>query len=78
MNFSVRIGFLSMVLVAAGGCRNHEQPPPSPPPKQTVFDPMVDQLHRAQNMADKLPQERKDALDHAIDSGDAPQRSGDQ
>ena len=43
-------------------------PPPPEKPVKTVFDPLLEQRDKAQEMADKLPQERKDSLDRAIDA----------
>lgn len=54
-------------LALLAGCGSSEPPPPAPPQK-TVFDPMLQQRDKVKAMADKLPDERKEALDKAIDA----------
>jgi len=61
--------FILVMLLSA--CGSADKPAPSKPAdtprKQTVFAPLLRQRDRAQEMADKLPQERKETLDKAID-----------
>ena len=52
------------LLAACGG--GSTEPPPAPPQK-TDFDPMTQQLDKVKQQAETLPDERKAALDKAID-----------
>ena len=47
---------------------NHKPVDPQAPRSETVFDPMTNQLDRAKRAADRLPDERKESLDQAIDA----------
>jgi len=41
--------------------------PPPEPPRQTVFDPMVQQLDRARQAANELPRQHRADIDRTID-----------
>jgi hypothetical protein len=56
---------LTAMLALLTACAAEEAPSP---PRETVFDPLLEQRDRAKDMAEKLPQERKDSLDQAIDA----------
>ena len=56
---------IAAILAALIACSD---PPPPEKSVKTVFDPLLEQRDKAQEMADKLPQERKDSLDRAIDA----------
>ena len=58
---------LIVTLALLSGCGSSEPPPP--PPKKTVFDPLTDQLHKVEQKAATMPDERKADLDKQIDSG---------
>jgi hypothetical protein len=59
------IGVAFAACSACGGPASDESPPP---PQKTVFDPMLQQRDKARELAEKLPQERKENLDRAIDA----------
>ena len=60
----MRYLLLGAILTALAACSDSKPPPP----EKTVFDPMLQQRDKAQELADKLPQERKENLDRAIDA----------
>lgn len=56
---------LIVALAVLSGCGSSEPPPP---PKKTVFDPLTDQLHKVEQKAATMPDQRKADLDKQIDS----------
>jgi len=63
----MRILWISAALAACSACSSPADNVP-PPPQKTVFDPMLQQRDKAKELAEKLPQERKENLDRAIDA----------
>lgn len=57
-----------LATLAACGAAPHDAPATPPAKTKTVFDPLLQQRDKAQELAHKLPDERKENLDHAIEA----------
>jgi hypothetical protein len=57
---------VASALLSACGDGGHDAAPQAR--KETVFDPMTQQLDRVKQQAETLPKERKDDLDRAIEA----------